>query len=676
VAAPETSETSQLRLTVLLVVVGCLFVALIARLWSLQVINTAAAKEQVQTTGLERIYTPAPRGEILDREGDVLVDNISVPVIEVQQQQAGDTAMVTRLAALLGLTLKALTAAIDNDQYSPIQYVPVYEDASAAQILYVQEHQALFPDVLATTLSEPHVTPLGEYAGAILGYVGPIDAAQLKEKEYRGYEEDAQIGIGGVEQEFESELRGTPGVQTIQVNGERQDLGTVAETAPVPGHNIRLSIDGPLQELAVKAMEQGEVSARSNLDPVTKRRFTAPGGSVVATDPRNGQLLALATDPTYDPNLFDNGGISESNYAKLAPCAGLEATAAVKPTAAHTAAAAACNQAHPQDPLEDRAIQGEYAPGSTFKLTTATAGLLYPQYTNVTPSWVYDDTGSIQLGDGPANTLHDDDDIGSGPVDLARAITVSSDDYFYEIGVKLWEARARVGETAMQKVEEGYGFGEATGIDLPDESTGVIPTPSLYALQKKEYPTLFSTGTWFSGDSAHTAIGQGQVLVTPLQLVDAYAAFANGGTRYAPQIALDAETASGRVVKRYGATVEGHAPALSAPDRQAMLQGFEGVVNDPTGTAYGDFAGTPLAKDDIAGKTGTAQVTGAGKQNTSVFASFAPATAPTVAIDCVMEDAGYGASLAAPIVRTLYEQLYHDPITPVVYEGTVSGAQN
>jgi penicillin-binding protein 2 len=665
VTAPISPDSSRLRLTVLLIVVGALFIALLARLWYLQVIDVGQAQQAITEADQVTVYQAAPRGEILDREGQVLVANKSVPVIEVVRSEAADKALVIRLAALIGMTVKQTRLAIDDNQYTDLESVPVLQDASPAQILYVQEHPLQFPGVTASTISEPHVTALGEYAAAVLGYVGPIPSSEVRSYVKHGYLATDQVGIGGAEQEFESELRGTPGKKVVQVNAAGQELAVVAHTAPVPGRNIRLTIDGALQKQAMLAMAQGDAAAQAQRDPYNTpiRNYVAPGGSVVAEDPRNGQLLALATYPTYDPNLF-NGGISEANYAQLAPCAAVPASQQQ-----------ACALLHPANQLENRPIQGEYPPGSTFKLTTATAGLLYPQVTNVTPTWVYDDTGEIKLDSGPGGTLHDDNDVGSGAVNLTQALTVSSDDYFYEIGIKLWEARGQVGETAMQKVERGYGFGRDTGVDLPNENPGVVPTPALLAQEYRDYPKDFQDGTWFSGDSAHTAIGQGQVLVTPLQLANAYASFANGGTLYRPQVALDAETASGKVRRTYRPGVAGHAPVLSAPDRAAMLQGFEGVVNASDGTATTDFAGTPLADRDIAGKTGTAQTTSAGQQDTSVFTSFAPASSPDIVVDCLMEDGGYGASLAAPIVRSVYEQWYGDPLTPVTYEGGVSGAQ-
>jgi penicillin-binding protein 2 len=654
VTAPASAETSRLRLTILLIVVGCLFVALLARLWFLQVINVSAAKQQIETSGIVTIYTPAPRGEILDREGQPLVDNIIVPVIEVQRQDSTDTPMVTRLAALVGMSVKALKVAINNVQYSPLDEVPVYDNATPAQMLYVDEHSALFPGVIATTISQPHVTALGEYAANIVGYVGLIDAAQLKAGAKEGYRPGDLVGQLGAEEQFESELRGKAGVTRIQVNASQQELGPLSSTPPVPGHNVRLSINGPLQKLAVEALRTQEANARKIVDKYAtpKINFEAPQGAVVVEDPRNGQVLALASDPSYNPNRFNDGGISEAGY----------------------------NRIKADDGLVNLPVQGEYAPGSTFKLVTATASLKYGIFS---PSKLYDDVGYITIG---GKKFSDDNGDGAGWIDLTQAITVSSDNYFNEIGADLWDQRAKYGQDALQNVAKDYGFAKPTGIDLPGEadagySSAEIPTPQIIAKEHRQNPKAYPNGIWYTGVSAHEAIGQ-QLVVTPLQLANAYAAFANGGTLYHPQIALDAKATSGRVVKTYRSTVAGHTPALSPADRSAMVQGFVGVVNNSLGTANIDFAGTPLAGEDIAGKTGTAQVsgnnptTGLPNQDTAVFTSFAPASSPRYVVDCFIPDSGYGADAAAPVVRILYDQLFGKPLQPVKYAAIDNGLQN
>lgn len=632
----------RLRLTILIVVVACLFGALFARLWFLEVINAPKAQAVAADNGVRLVYIQAPRGRILDRNGNVLVGNVNEPVIEVDRQQASQNpAMVARLAPLLGMTDKQLQQAINNLQYSPYAPVPVMPDASPQQILYVQENQELFPGVKAASMSVRTYSPMGKAAANIVGYVGQIDAAELAKLKGQGYQAGDQIGLAGIEATYEQYLRGTPGVERVQVDSQGHVLDTLSTTPPVPGHDLKLSIDGNLQMVAEQALAQGLASARQTFDPATNSDFKAPAGSAVVEDPNTGQILALATDPTYDPEQFV-GGISEANYKSLLN--------------------------NPGDPLLDRTIQGRYAPGSTFKLVTGTAGL---KYGLITPTSIFDDTGSIQIGN---FTAHNDNGEAYGPIDLAQAITVSSDNYFNSIGLKLWYGRKQYGDDALQNVAKEYGFGSPTGIALSNEAGGKVPTPESYIKDHQQHPNIFVQPQWYPGNSDQLAIGQDELLVTPLQLANAYATFANGGTRYQPQLVQDAQTTTGKVT-----TVFPPKPVtnigLQPEWRSALLAGFEGVVNNPRGTAYYVFSGTPLASVGIAGKTGTAQVN-APRQDTSVFTSFAPVSHPQYVVDAFMEDSGYGSSVAAPVVREIYDALFHFPLQPVSYSSGGSGGQN
>lgn len=632
--------TVRLRLTILIVVVACLFSALFARLWFLQVINAPKAQAVAADNGVRLIYVQAPRGRILDRNGNVMVGNVNEPVIEVDRQTASQNpAMVARLAPLLGMTVKQLTAAINNLQYSPYAPVPVMPDASPQQILYIQENQELFPGVKATSMSVRTYSPMGKAAANIVGYVGQISSAELAKLKGQGYQAGDQIGLAGIEATYERYLRGQPGVERVQVDSQGHVLAALNTTAPLPGNDLKLSIDGNIQMVAEEAISQGLAAARQTFDTTTGRDFAAPDGSAVVEDPKTGQILALATNPTYDPSEFV-GGISQKNYQDLLN--------------------------NPADPLLDRTIQGQYAPGSTFKLVTATAGL---KYGLITPDSIFDDTGSIQIGN---FTAHNNNGEVYGPINLAQAITVSSDNYFNTIGLKLWYGRSQYGDDALQNVAKMYGFGSPTGIALPNETSGKVPTPESYVKDHQAHPNIFVQSQWYPGNSDQLAIGQDELLATPLQLANAYATFANGGTRYVPQLVQDAETATGKVSKVFTpqpATNVGLQPEW----RSALLAGFEGVVDNPHGTAYGVFSG-PLQAIGIAGKTGTAQVN-APRQATSVFASFAPVADPKYVVDALMEDSGYGTSVAAPVVREIYDALFHLPLQPVTFSPAGSGGQ-
>ncbi|MHB1929085.1 MAG: penicillin-binding transpeptidase domain-containing protein [Acidimicrobiales bacterium] len=639
---PEQTDSSRLRLTVILVVVGCLFASLLVRLWFLQIVQAPAADKQVVAASYVTVYIPAPRGEILDRYGRVLVANRQVPVIEVQQSAASDKGLVSRLAAMLGMTVKATRAAILNNQYSPLAPVPIYLNASASQILYIQEHRSLFPagEVTATTEETPYVTPLGEAAGELLGYVGQVTAQELPilQRSYpaKHYVAGDIVGQAGLEAQYERYLAGVPGRIEYEVNAQNQVLGVYRDIPPVPGDNLRLTIDAKIQQVADEAILQGQKAARATPAAPSPGYYKAPAGAVVAEDPRNGQILAMATEPTYNPNWFDQG-ITAKEYKQLSKEPGV---------------------------FENLAIQGQFAPGSTFKLVTATAGL---EAGLVTPGYIFNDTaGVIRIGN---QLFHDDNGIGSGYIDLATALTVSSDNYFNMIGARLWDGRSSFGYNYLQRVARSYGFAQPTGIDLPGEMPGWIPTVNQLAHEPKP-----NGGAWYTGYSALMAIGQWQDEVTPLQLANAYATFANGGTRYRPHLALDVESPTGKLIRRFAPYVEGHSVALSAADRSAMTQGYLGVVNSSNGTAAGNFIGTPLANQGIAGKTGTAQLQCPGCQVTSVFTSFGPASGPRYVIDCFMEDAGYGASIAAPVVREVWDQVLHKRLQPVSYSPATGSA--
>ncbi len=640
--APAPTPTAGIRLTVLVVIVGVLFATLIARLWFLQVVNAPTAQATVQTNGIKTIYIPAPRGEILSSDGQLLAGNRISQVITVDRQSAtSDPAMVSRLAALLGMTVPQLHAAINNVQVSPYVPVPVKTDATDEQILYVKENPQLFPGVQATQQEVRYYTASGVLAANIVGYTGQINAQQYKALKSKGYGPSDQIGESGVEATFESVLRGTPGVEKVEVDAQGNVLGVVSYTPPVPGDNVVLTINAADQQLAVDTLDSEMAAVRQTRDP-GGLPYRATGGSVVVENPNNGDILAMATAPDYDNNAFV-GGISQAVYRQYTDPAN-------------------------HFPLDNRPIQSALQPGSTYKLISASAGL---QDGLITPGYVFDDTlGGLQVGN---HFFKNDDGTAYGPVNVTQAIIVSDDAFFYRIGYQFFLDASKYGPDGLQNWAKAYGFGRPTGVDLPGEVGGLVPDAAVVAREHKQYPSAYPNGTWYGGDAAQTAIGQEQDLVTPLQLVNAYSTFANGGTRYVPQIALRIQTPSGRVVQTFAPKVATHV-ILSPANRAAMLAGFEGVTTNPQGTAYASFGGNPGLNVLVAGKTGTAQVVNSSvpetsplyKQPTSVFSSFAPAGAPQFAVDCMIEQAGYGASACAPVVRQVYNTLFHaKPAAPV-----------
>ena len=643
---PQAPSPVAFRLRLIRVVAGVMFAALVARLVVLQIATGPGSQVVAAANFVRTIYTPAPRGEILDRNGNVLVGNVEVPVVIVDRQVvAPNPAEISSLAVLDGVSVTAMKAAINNNQYSPYSPVTVMVDPTPQQMLYIQEHQGTFPGVSVSTQPQPYYTKLGNSAANILGYVGQITAAEYKVLGPKGYQANAQIGQTGLEAAYESVLAGKPGVEKVAVDATGRVVSVISTAPPVPGYNIRLSIDGTVQTAATNALAQEIAIKRKQVDTDGSGLYRATGGAVVVEDPNNGKILAMASYPTYNPSWFI-GGISTAHYATLtSPASG--------------------------SPLENRAIAGQYFPGSTFKLVTATAGLKSGVITS--NSYFNDVGGGITVaGHFFANDAHQS----FGEVNLPFALTVSDDAYFYNIGGTLYTNPSKYGANYFQNIAGQYGFGRYSGIDLPGEAAGYVLTPAEKAKLHAQNPVAYPFGSYYVGDASESAIGQDDVAVTPLQLANAYSAFANGGTLWTPSLVLDAQTAAGQVVTTYSPVKLASTPPLSAVDHQAMVQGYTGVTANPLGTAYYSFGATnyPI---QVGAKTGTAQpVSGIPhtsplyKQYTSVFTSFAPASSPQYVADCFISQAGYGASAAAPVVRQVYDVLFHQPVLATPLSGT------
>jgi penicillin-binding protein 2 len=631
------APSAQVRLTVLAVVIVCLFASLFARLWFLQVINEPKAQAAAQDNSVRLVYTPAARGRILDRNGKVLVDNSVSEVVTISRVTAkAEPEVISRLSLLLNVSNDDLLQKVKDPRYSPYVPVPLAVNVQPAVVIYLREHQSEFPGVEAQAVAVRSY-PYGSVAANILGYVSQISGQELTPNRKRqGYQADDQIGKTGVEAAYEDALRGRPGVTKLQVDSKGRVLDRVAAQAPVQGHDVWLSIDINVQKLAEESLAQGLAAAKFNIDKGTGRNYPAPGGAVVVLNPQDGEVLSLVSNPTYNPEDFV-GGISQAKFAQYLN--------------------------DPGHPLNDRTIQGLYAPGSTFKLVTAVAGL---ESGIVTPAQYFNDRGYLQVGKltcsarfQVAGCFTNDNHQAFGQVNLSRAITVSSDAYFYQIGATFWNDRARYGDDGLQNVARQLGFGSTSGIPLPNEASGRVPDKTSRAKEHAQSPNVYKEGNWFTGDNVNTSIGQGEVAVTPLQLANSYATFANGGTVWTPQIALKITDQQGKVFQQLTPIGRGHIDIQPAW-HDAMLAGFQGVAGNGDGTAHSAFSGFPLTQYPVAGKTGTAQVQG--KAPTSLFVSFAPANNPQFVVEAVMEESGYGADAAAPVVRRVYDGLFN--LTP------------
>lgn len=634
-----------------MVVVVCLFGTLLARLWYLQGVAAQAPQARVAASeGLKTILIPAPRGEIFDRNGVLLAGNRIEEVVTVDPgAELAHPGIVAQLSALLGETTAQVRAAISNPEYGPYQPVPVATGVPENVVLAIDENQALLPGVHVQ--AEPvRYYPYAKTMANIIGYVSQITSSEygvLEGQRCGGvacYQANSQVGQAGVEATYEKYLRGTPGKEVVQVDSQGHVLFQVSYTPPVPGDDLVLSVSLKDQQAAVSSLAAGVASARTQTDIASGHLYRAPAASMVVEDPNNGQILALATYPDYNPDDF-LGGISYSRWKYY-------------------------NNPANHFPLLDRAIGEGYAPGSTWKLITATAQLDY----GVRGAYqIYNDTGSFTLG---SQVFHDNADSGFGPVDLAEAITVSSDAYFYSLGYQFWQMWANQPKHPeyLQHIASQYGLGRYSGIDLPGEVPGLVPSQQVFTREHDQYPKAYPDPYFYPGQEVLEAIGQGADLVTPLQLADAYATFANGGTFYRPQVVMSVEkpgnghAPSGKMIRPFIPSVNDRVNEPTGINRAAMLQGFEGVAsNVQLGTAGLAFQNFPLSKYPVGGKTGTAQVgptypqVGWPKyiQDTSVFTSFAPANNPRFVVDAIFEQSGYGASVAAPAVEREYLSLFH-----------------
>jgi penicillin-binding protein 2 len=627
-----TVDSPRLRLGIVGIVTLSLFAALFARLWFLQVLNAGEYEVAAERNQQRVIPLPAPRGRILDRNGAILVDNRASNVVTVNRaelnrhDEAARNDLVTRLAAVVGRPPEALLDRLDDQRFGPFTPVPVAEDVPEDALIALRERRHQFPGVAADQVAV-RAYPHGTLAAHLLGYVGPINAEEL-EAAGDVYRRDSRVGKDGVERAYEADLRGVDGEVVLEVNAKNVPVRELERRPPVQGRDLVLSLDLEVQRAAEEALASGMSKTQGHNDPETGQPLTF-GGSTVVLDVKEGTVTAMASWPTYDPTAFVYQ-ISPQQFADL-------------------------NDPSRGTPFVNRAVLGQYAPGSTWKLVTALAGL---EAGLITPQSLIFDPGTYDIPNCAQGCRRQNAGRAAyGDVDLRKALTVSSDTYFYDIGARLWQQRGRLGDTPMQDVAAELGFGEKTGIELPVEAAGRLATPASRAEAYAENPQLFATGDWFIGDNVNVAIGQGEIAVTPIQLANAYAAFAAGGTRYQPNLALRVQEQDGTVVREIEPRVSEQVE-LPGGARDPIVDGLLGATRseEPRGTAFNAFAGFPHDAYPVAGKTGTAQ-TGGDRKDDALFAAFAPAHDPRHAVSVVMERAGFGSTWAAPVARAILAQL-------------------
>jgi len=615
-----TQDSSRLRLGVLGMVVLSLFCALLARLWYLQVLAAPTLKVEAQHNSVAVVYTEAPRGRILDRNGKVLADNrVVLALVADREEVPKHPDVLPKVSALLGVPVPVLEERMRDERYSLFKPVPIAVDVPKEKVIYLREHQAEFPGVEGVQLTE-RTYPNGTLAAHLLGTVGEINDTELEKRKSDGYRAGDTVGKSGVELTYEADLRGEAEIAKLEVDSVGRVQRFLGIQPAVQGDDVRLSIDIDIQRLAEESLTQGLELARKTSDFLTGKPFIGAGGSVVVLDPRDGSVLAMASNPTYDPNEFTNG-ISVKRFQELNDPAG-------------------------HYPLNNRAIQGLYAPGSTFKLVTSLAAL---KHGLITARDTYNDQGSYTVAQQRFTNARG---ARNGIVDIRRALSVSSDVFYYWLGERFWDNRGRLGTAAIQDVGRSLGMGEYTEIDLPFEANGRVADPAGREKLHKDNPEAFPYPEWYTGDNLNVAIGQGDTAITPLQLANSYATFVNGGNVFAPQVADAVVDRQGNELRRIEPKVVKRTE-IPLGMRQVLSAGFRDVVNDAEGTAFGAFLGFPLAQFPVAGKTGTAEAPP--KQDTSLFTAYAPADDPRYVVTVVMEESGLGASAAAPVARRVLE---------------------
>lgn len=650
-APDSTASRPNLRLRVLGASVAVLLAVLGLRLWTLQVLQAPAAAQAVTANQIRTVPITPARGLILDRNGYPLVGNSVTEELTLSREAAkADPSVIGRLAAVIGRTPAQIEADLANQQFSIYRPVPVLANASLSIILYIKEHQSDFPGVASVQTTQrnyPQVALPGNAqdaypAAQVVGYVGTINTSELTSRAAQGYQPGDAFGQSGLEYQYEQALHGTVGRQRLEVDSQGQVAGVLATTPAVPGSSVVTNIDTGLQEVADNALANQVTALRSSFDPKCNNSAGcypgATGGAVVVMSPQTGAVYAMSSYPSYNPSVWV-GGISQADYSAL-----------TDPSS---------NQ-----PLLNRAIQGLYTPGSTFKLNTATAALLTGL---ITPGFSYYDSGTFKTPGCQYNSttciFHNSAGDPTGVYDVSGALTVSSDDFFYNLGYLFFAKSAQYGATPIQDQAAQYSLGELTGIDLPGEVKGRVDSRAVRLRIHAADPKAFPNTTWYTGDNIEMAFGQAGTYITPIEQAVAYSTFANGGTRYVPEVAAAIVGPDGKTVQRIAPQVAGHVNLPSA-DYQALLSGFQGAVQSPDGTAYGTFKGLNFP-GGLAGKTGTAD-TVAGKEPTAWFVGFGPVADPQYVVVCVIDQAGYGATAAAPVVRDIYSYLATHPIGPPV----------
>ena len=632
-----------LRIAVLGGVVLLVFGALFLRLWALEVLSGHQYLRVARNNQLRTIRLEAPRGPILDRNGRVLVDNHAGTAVALWPSDLPHKwylrlRELQHLSRVVHVPVKEMLKGIAARKGDPLTPVIVKEPISRAQQNYLAERRNEFPGLTMPDAFVRHY-PHGSLAAQTLGYVSEVSPPELKHPP-SGVRAGDKIGQSGIEGSFDPYLRGEPGIQRLRVDSLGRPRGQVTTALQYrEGAAVRLTLDLHLQQAAEQALVYGMQRAR---DSECSGCWNANGGAIVALDPRDGSVLALASAPSYSPGVY-SGRVTKKALAAQGLTPG---TARAK-----------------NYPALNRALVGGYPPGSTFKPVTAIAAM---QQHLVSPYAPEPCTGTYTS---PHDRSHQQvfsnwDPYVSEAINLPKALAISCDTYFYRLGDEFYGLPASYGHP-LQAWASSFGFGRRTGIDVGPEYGGLLPTPEW---RQKTFKTALDK-LWKPGDSIQLAIGQKDLLVTPLQMARFYALIANGGKLVTPHLLLDVEQSPG-----------GAAPHPAAPAAQqinvdpaaldVVRQGLYDATHASYGTSTAVFGSFPVS---IAGKTGTAEKgvdPGDGIMRNfdqSWWCGFGPYDNPSIVVCALIENGGHGGTAAAPAALKVFEQFFH-------YKAPVIGA--
>ena len=600
------------------------FAVIFFRLWYLQVLSGDKYVAEAQNNQLRKIKVQAPRGEIVDREGRVLVRNrvglaVKITPDKFPEDESDRAELYRRLGRVLDMRPRRIERRVEQQfKELPFSKATVKQDVDRSIVMYIEERKENFRgvEVEPVFLREyPH----GEIGAHLFGYVGEVSEAQLGDPHYNGVEPGDRVGKAGIEAEYDRFLRGQNGATQVQIDALGNLKKQLSDIEPKQGKQLRLSLDLDVQRVGQTALSGGTGK-----------------GAFAVLDVRNGEVLALGSQPSFDPNLFSRV-VRESDYKRL--------------TADENGA-----------PLTNRAVSAGYPTGSTFKLITATAAL---EGGFITPDTVQVDNGSITVG---GVTFKNAGDAVHGALALRQALTVSSDVFFYLLGQDM--NNTGDGQT-LQRWARRLGIGRQTGIDLPEEGPGFLPTEAWRDRENAKFNRCvkrrkltdaeiyqgkcgFIDRPWSVGDNINLAVGQGDLQANPLQLAVAYAAIANGGRVLRPRLGQRIENSLGQAEQNLQAS-----PArrlkIDPANAAAIMEGLHGAANEPGGTSTPVFEGFPIP---IAGKTGTAEK-GPGRADQSWYAALAPYPHPKYAVVVTDEAGGFGADTAAPMARLILSELFN-----------------